>query len=835
MVDNMPLQSNIVEISQSVNAVFILVASFLVFFMQPGFALLEVGQVRAKNTANVAMKNLIDWSQGVLTYFLVGAGVAYLVGGLTSPGAVSVASAFTYIGNPDMWIGWLFGAVFAMTAATIVSGAVAGRIEFSAYVVLGFCIVAVVYPVVQGFVWQGGLLSAEGYIGRLLGTGYIDFAGATVVHMVGGIAGLIAAKRIGPRSGRFDDEGVNAIPGHSVFLTMLGTFILAFGWYGFNVGTQSIVLTETGSFNGRALGRVAVVTTLGMGAGTLVAALVTTFERGKPDPVFSANGMLAGLVAITGAAGHVTWWGGIALGALGGGMVVPVHRWVTRRLRVDDVCGVFAVHGFSGAAGTLLIPLFAVNSAGQWAVLGANQFLMQAVGIAIIALWTTVGTVVALRVIDQLLGIDLRVDEGEETRGLDAAEHGVLAYPEFALTDGGSAESESDEPGTRRLTEPDSSDDSIQTSSWRGQEVQISTKTDYERELEELTTRLELTLEETETGIWEWDIATGRAYWDETCERLFGYEPGGFPGTYEAFTDRVAEEHRDYIAQAERKALENGEEYKVTFKTAPPDGEARWLQARGVVQYADDGDPERMVGVQTDVTDQKERETQLRETKRTLEKSNEKLERFAGVVSHDLRNPLMVVMARLDMIREGVPNEHFAAMDRNLGRMEQMIDDLLTLARIGETIDQTVSVTLADAAEESWNHVQLAECELQVDVPPEVQIEADRERLLQIFENLFVNALAHNSPPLLVRVGVLDASDGSDSAVGFYVEDDGEGIPESDLEDVLTHGYTTSDDGSGFGLSIVREIVEAHDWQIEVCNGGHGGARFEITRVQTPT
>ena len=472
------LQSGVIGVSQSINAVWVLVASFLVFFMQPGFALLEAGQIRSKNVANVVMKNMMDWSLGVLSYFLLGLGIAAVVGGLTSSGGYSIAGAFAYINTPSSWIGWLFGAVFAMTAATIVSGAVAGRIKFSTYVGYAVVVTTVIYPVVQGMVWQGGLLSANGYLGQALGTGYLDFAGATVVHMTGGVAGLVAAWIIGPRVDRYDEDGTsNPIPGHSVFLAMLGTFVLAVGWYGFNVGTQATVLTSDGAFNGAALGRVALVTTLGMGAGTVGAALTTTAYRGDPDPLFTANGMLAGLVAVTGAAAHVTWWGGIVLGALGGALVMPVHRWVVDSLRIDDVCGVFAVHGAAGAVGTLLIPVFAVGPSGGWQVMGPAQFAMQALGVGIIAAWAIGSTYLTFRGVHAVLGLDLRVDEDDEREGLDASEHSIAAYPEFAVTDGGvPAESTTDDDDGADTPESPESDptpaaQSASTTMWRGQEV----------------------------------------------------------------------------------------------------------------------------------------------------------------------------------------------------------------------------------------------------------------------------------------------------------------------------------------------------------------------------
>ncbi|WP_435334240.1 ammonium transporter [Haloarchaeobius sp. TZWWS8] len=438
----LPLQTELGAVANSINYVWILVVSFLIFFMQPGFALLEAGQVRAKNVGNVLMKNMTDWALGVLVYFLVGAGVAGIVGGLTSSGALDVMGAFAYIGEPGStgWIDWVFGAVFAMTAATIVSGAVAERMDFKAYVVFAAVITGVIYPVVQGLTWSGGLLAGSGYLGAALGVGYLDFAGATVVHMVGGVAGLVAAKMVGPRKGRFDENGDSQpIPGHSMLLAVLGTLILAFGWYGFNVGTQATVLSvaEDGSvaFMGAALGRVALVTTLGMGAGAVAAMVVSTSWQGKPDPLWMANGLLAGLVAVTGAVPHVTWWGGLVLGALGGAIVLPAYRFTVDTLKIDDVCGVFAVHGAAGAIGTVLIPVFGASSSGVailgdgWAFMGATQLAMQVVGVALIALWTIVATGVTFAALDSVFG--LRVSEEEEIAGLDAGEHGVSTYPEF--------------------------------------------------------------------------------------------------------------------------------------------------------------------------------------------------------------------------------------------------------------------------------------------------------------------------------------------------------------------------------------------------------------------
>jgi Amt family ammonium transporter len=253
--------------------------------------------------------------------------------------------------------------------------------------------------------------------------------------MVGGLAGLVGAKMVGPREGRFDSIGNSQpIPGHSMLLAVLGTLFLAFGWYGFNVGTQATVLAASDgalTFMGGALGQVVLNTTLGMGAGGVAAMIVSASWQGKPDPLWMANGLLAGLVAVTGAVPHVTWWGGLLLGGLAGALVLPTYRWVVDSLKIDDVCGVFVVHGSAGAIGTVLIPVFGVTAAGGYAFLGVNQLIMQVVGVAVIGIWTVLATVVAFGIADALFG--LRVSEEEEELGLDESEHGVSVYPEFTV------------------------------------------------------------------------------------------------------------------------------------------------------------------------------------------------------------------------------------------------------------------------------------------------------------------------------------------------------------------------------------------------------------------
>jgi Amt family ammonium transporter len=423
-----PLQVDPATIVSGVNNVWVLTVTFLIFFMHAGFAMLEAGQVRSKNVANQLTKNMLTWSVGVIVFFLVGQGIANLVGGASAP--------FAYInGGSDPWIGWLFGAVFAMTAATIVSGAVAGRAKLRAYVSYTVLLAAVIYPVVVGFTWAGGFLS------NVLGVGFADFAGGMIVHGMGGAAGLAAAWVLGPRMDRYNEDGsVNVIPGHSMTFAVLGTLILCFGWYGFNVGTAASVFAagdngalELGAFSST-VGRAALTTTLSMAAGAIGAAGVSLLKNDKVDTLYVANGMLAGLVGITAGTNIVTWWGALAIGLLAGGQLPIVFEFVERTLKIDDVCAVYPVHGSAGAMGAILIPVFSING------FSVTQLAAQFVGVSVIGGWTILATVAvfgAFKAVGQA-----RVDPDHEREGLDITEHGVNTYPEFGadsgvVTDGG--------------------------------------------------------------------------------------------------------------------------------------------------------------------------------------------------------------------------------------------------------------------------------------------------------------------------------------------------------------------------------------------------------------
>ncbi|PSP16622.1 ammonium transporter [Halobacteriales archaeon QH_10_67_13] len=413
------------EVSTAINNTWILTVSFLIFFMHAGFAMLESGQVRSKNVANQLTKNLLTWSVGVIVFFLIGVGIAEVAGG----GTFADGAPFLEVDGAFQYVDWLYGAVFAMTAATIVSGAVAGRAKLRAYIAYTVVLAAVIYPVTIGFTWVGQGLGT-GLVEDLTGVAFADFAGGMIVHGLGGIAGLTAAWVLGPRMDKYGEDGrVNVIPGHSMTFAVLGTLLLAFGWYGFNVGTASIV--DSGAFAGDTLGRVAMATTLAMAMGAVGASVASLAKTGKVDTLYAANGLLAGLVGITAIPDAATWWGATVVGTLAGLQLPYVFDFVQTRLKIDDVCAVFSVHGSAGVLGTLAYPFVAVSAWRGGIDTGfiTDAFLAQFVGVAVITAWTVTTTALiwgGLKTVGQA-----RVDEAHERDGLDISEHGVETYPEF--------------------------------------------------------------------------------------------------------------------------------------------------------------------------------------------------------------------------------------------------------------------------------------------------------------------------------------------------------------------------------------------------------------------
>ncbi len=388
-------------------------AAFLVFFMQAGFAMVETGFTRAKNAVNIMMKNLLDFSVGSLAFFFIGFGIMFGAGN----GFFGNAELFMLgdtSGGQWGFTFFIFQAVFAATAATIVSGGVAGRTKFVGYLCYSVVICAVIYPVFGSWAW-GGLLDGGGWLENL---GFLDFAGSTVVHSVGGWLALAGAIVLGPRIGKYTKDGKpRAIPGHNIPLAALGVFILWFGWFGFNPGSTTAA--------GGDMARIAVTTCLSASAGVVTAMIAAWILFKKPDASMALNGALAGLVAITAPCDIVSPTSACIIGALAGVLVVGSVIFIDRVLKIDDPVGAVSVHGVCGAWGTIAVALFHMDG------FSMKQLLVQLAGVGAAFAWAFGAGMALFLAIKYTVG--LRASAEDELRGLDISEHGMEAYAGFQV------------------------------------------------------------------------------------------------------------------------------------------------------------------------------------------------------------------------------------------------------------------------------------------------------------------------------------------------------------------------------------------------------------------
>ena len=417
LFSNIPLIiQDTASVQGDMGMLWMLLSGILVFFMQAGFTLVESGMTASKNAVNIAMKNMLDICVGTLTYWLVGYSLMY---GDTSNGWFFWSGLFQGDGA-DLF----FQTMFAATAATIVSGAIAGRTKFSTYAIFTVVMTAIIYPIAGGWEWNGGWLNdTDGYF---FNAEFIDFAGSSIVHGVGGFAALVGAYMVGPRIGKYVDGKVIPIPGHNLTFATLGVFILWLGWFGFNGGSQ----LAWGGDDAIGASQVVVSTNIAAAAGALGALLTTWIYLGKPNLSHTLNGCLAGLVSITAGCGNMTELGAMFAGLIGGIIVVFSIEFVEKKLKVDDAIGAFSVHGVAGFWGTIVIGMWGVDSDGPIGFLNggsADQFVVQLTGALSYAIWAVVLSFVVFGILKATLG--LRVSEKEEIEGLSLSEHGDLPYP----------------------------------------------------------------------------------------------------------------------------------------------------------------------------------------------------------------------------------------------------------------------------------------------------------------------------------------------------------------------------------------------------------------------
>ena len=400
------------------DTIWVLIGAFMVFFMQPGFAMVETGFTRAKNAGNIVMKNFMDLCLGSIVFWIIGFGLMFGtdIGGLLGTPDFFVQN--DYGASYPSWAFFIFQTVFCATAATIVSGAMAERTKFSVYCMYSILISAIIYPISGHWIWGGGWLAEMGFH---------DFAGSTAVHMVGGVAALVGAKLLGPRIGKYNADGsVNAIPGHSLTLGALGVFVLWFGWFGFNGGST---VCATGDDVLTSMGRIFVTTNLAAAAAATATMFLTWLRYGKPDVSMTLNGALAGLVAITAGCDTVSVPGSFAIGIIAGIVIVFAVEFFDQVLKIDDPVGAISVHGVCGALGTLLVGIFAVDGGLLYGG-GTDLLLTQATGVIAVAAYIGIVMTFVFQIIDKTIG--LRVTTREEIAGLDMEEHGLASsYADF--------------------------------------------------------------------------------------------------------------------------------------------------------------------------------------------------------------------------------------------------------------------------------------------------------------------------------------------------------------------------------------------------------------------
>lgn len=414
----------ITDLALSLDTVWMLLAAMLVFFMQPGFALVEAGFTRTKNTANILMKNLLDFSLGSLLFWAVGFGVMFGAGGFIGmPHLFNISFYQTELPVEGFLI---FQTVFCATAATIVSGAMAERTKFSMYLAYTVLISVLIYPVSGHWTWGGGWLmngEAGSFMMNTFGTTFHDFAGSTVVHSVGGWVALVGAAIIGPRIGKYGkDRKSRAIPGHNLTIACLGVFILWFGWFGFNPGSQ---LAAAGEGNRLAISHVFLTTNLAACAGGFSSLIVAWMKYKKPSLSLTLNGVLAGLVGITAGCDLVSPVGAVLIGAICGTVMIFAVDFIDHVMKIDDPVGASSVHGVCGFLGTILTGLFATEE-GLFYSGSANFLLAQLFGAIVVGCWAAGMGFVVFKGLDIVHG--LRVPARVEEEGLDIYEHGETAY-----------------------------------------------------------------------------------------------------------------------------------------------------------------------------------------------------------------------------------------------------------------------------------------------------------------------------------------------------------------------------------------------------------------------
>ncbi len=846
------------EHAASMDMVWTLIASFLIFLMQAGFTLVEVGFTRAKNAGNVVMKNMIDFALGSIGFFFIGYGLMFGVSALGLFGTSDFfLSHITLAGKVDNWkfANLMFQVVFAATAATIVSGAMSERAKFIGYLFYSVLISTLIYPVVGHWIWGGGWLARKGMI---------DFSGSTVVHSVGGWVSLAGVLVLGPRLGRHNRDGsVNIIPGHNIPLVALGVFILWFGWFGFNTG-------NTLSATNPSIALIAINTILAGASGALCTMALTWILRGKPDVGMTLNGVLSGLVSCTGGVAIISPFSAVAIGSLAA-FILYFSLKAFERWRIDDPVGAISVHGVNGIWGTLAVGLFAQeqyvqNSLGYTVnglIFGGGVDLLavQALAVVSVFLWAFPISFGFFKLLDATLG--LRVSPEQEARGLDFGEHSMTSYPVF---DEFQRKQEEIIEELERVRELSLLHDISQSM--------------YTLNLEEI---LELILQGVARGI---GFDRVRLYLlDEekkqlVCKVAVGVEREkinslSLPYDREDnIISRAILERRPFIVEdASRdprvnRGLINFLDVK-SFAAVPLLSREKVLggiaadnlvsqrsitekKLQSLMIFANQAALalenalmyEELRAFSSQLGERVKRATlELEETQRQLFQSEKlaALGKLSAGIAHEIRNPLTSIKILIhslvdEMATPASREKDLAVIETEIEQVNKIIKQFLDFARPRppslEPIDvrKVLEETLALIVYEMEAQEVSLEREYAPGLPP---VPMDREQMKQVFLNLLLNAIQAMEQGGKLKVATVlkhpvpGTNRGSFAKISF--QDTGKGIPEDVKGKVFEPFYSTKEGGIGLGLSIAQRIVEEHGGEIGLESSPGKGTVFYLT------
>ncbi|MGA1823925.1 MAG: ammonium transporter [bacterium] len=834
--------------AQSLDIIWILISAFLIFFMQGGFTLVEVGLTRAKNAGNIVMKNLSDFTVGSITFLLIGYGLMF---GKSIGGVFGFSDFFlTHITigegiNNWMFANLIFQVVFAGTAATIVSGAMAERTKFIGYLIYSLIVSALIYPIVGHWIWGGGWLSQ---------LGMVDFAGSTVVHSLGGWVSLAGIIILGPRIGRYDREGNPIpIPGHNIPLSALGVFIMWLGWFGFNTGS---LLTGTNP----AIALIAINTILSAVSGSIAAMVYTWICHGKPDVGSTLNGVLAGLVTSTATSALVGPFLSLFIGAIAGLILVLAVK-IFERLHLDDPVGAIAVHGINGVWGTLSVGLFAqsrfslnslgISINGLFFGGGIRPLAIQSLGVISVFAWSFGVAIAVFHGINKSVG--LRVTAEEEIKGLDVSEHMMSSYPLF---DEYQRKQELIFNELKRVRQLSALHEISQSM--------------YSLDIKEI---LYLILKGVTQSI---GFDRARLYLINEKEKLLecrmavGIEQEKIPmitlplDTSQSIIARVVAEQRSFvIADALNDPRVNPDLKKLlnlrSFVAVPLRGKDRVM---GVITadyiYSDKIITEEKVDslvtfanpaglalenaslYQEVKSFNEELEERVKKATENLRKTHEQLMlssrlsalgQLSAGVAHEIRNPLTSIKILLHSLLEKLSpkdmrKDDIIVIQNEIERMNQIIKQFLDFAR--PSVPNKQKVDINNLLEDTLLLIsyELTEQNIEVEktcspLPP---VMADKDQIKAVFLNIIFNALQvmPNGGRLRICTKVIHDS------VQLSFQDEGGGIAESIREKLFEPFFTTKEEGIGLGLSIVKRIIEDHQGWIEFESKEGEGSTFFI-------